>query len=130
MLFTIERICNCEMIPKHVACSLKIPDAVLLLYAAIIPKPNMLPFCCLLPFVFAYLCEQGWILREVNEEQSPRVPLLSKIMRVSDSFALLWPVFFQSSTEFVLKWPNKLSQFGYEVQTTRVVSAVSTCFKH
>jgi len=60
MLFAIiECICNCEMIPKHVACSLKIPDAVLLLYAAIIPKPTMLPFRCLLPFVSTYLCEQG-----------------------------------------------------------------------
>jgi len=25
MLFTIERICNCEMIPKHVTCSLQNP---------------------------------------------------------------------------------------------------------
>jgi len=39
LLFTIESIYNCEMIPKHVTCSLKIPDAVLLRYAAIIPKP-------------------------------------------------------------------------------------------
>jgi len=23
MLFTFEHICNCEMIPKHVTCSLK-----------------------------------------------------------------------------------------------------------
>ena len=97
MLFTIERICNSEMIPKHMACSLEIPDAVLVCYAAIIPTPTMLPFRCLLPFVSTYLCEQGWILGEVNKKQSLWVPIFSEItqvpLRVSHLvFAWLFPV--------------------------------------
>ena len=32
------------MIPKHTTCLLKKPDTVLVPYAAIIPKPTMLPF--------------------------------------------------------------------------------------
>jgi len=35
----------------------KIPDAVLVCYAAIIPKPNYAPLS--LAFVSTYLCEQG-----------------------------------------------------------------------
>jgi len=46
----------------------KIPDTVLVRYATIIPKPTMLPFRCLLPFVSTYLYHQGWILEEVNEK--------------------------------------------------------------
>jgi len=38
MLFTIEPICNSEMIPNHATCSLKNPDAVLVRYAATIPN--------------------------------------------------------------------------------------------
>jgi len=40
----IERICNCEMIPQHLTCLWTFPDAVLVHYAAIIPKLTMLPF--------------------------------------------------------------------------------------
>jgi len=38
----------------------------------------MLSFHCLLPFISTYLCEQGWILGEVIEKQSPRVPLFQR----------------------------------------------------
>jgi len=68
----------------------KILDAVLVCYAAIMPKPTMLPFRCLLPFVSTYLCEQGWILVEVNEKQSPLVPLFSEIPRVYPLRVLHW----------------------------------------
>jgi len=109
----------------------KILDAVLVCYAAIIPKPTMLPFRCLLPFVSTYLCEQGWILVEVNEKQSPRVPLFSEIPRVYpytlwEFCTKLLPGLFQSSTEFILKWPNTLSQVGHNVKKGRVVN---TAFK-
>jgi len=49
----------------------------------------MLLLRCLLPFVFAHLCEQGWILVEVNEKQSRRVPLFSDSAGIPfESFAL------------------------------------------
>jgi len=72
----------------------------------------------------------GWILGEVNEKQSLRVPIFSKITRVAfESFALSFlPGFFQSSTEFILKRPNRLSQVGDNVQKGRVVNIVSTSF--
>jgi len=59
----------------------KIPDAVLVRYATIIPKPTMLPFHCLLPFVSTYLCHQGWILEEVKTKQPSRVCLFQRFHR-------------------------------------------------
>jgi len=88
----------------------------------------MLPFRCQLPFVSNHLCEQGWILGEANQKQSPRVPLFSDIPRVPfESFALSFCLqgFCQSSTDFTLKRPNKLSLFGHIVQKGRVVNTVS-----
>jgi len=38
------------------------------------------------------------------------------------------PGFFQSSNEFILKRPNRLSQVGGNVQKGRVVNTVSTSF--
>ena len=78
----------------------KIPDAVLVRYAAIMPTPTMLLFRCLLPFVSTYCTSvsmQGWILREVNEKQSLRVPIFSEITRVLfESFALSFCLAFSS----------------------------------
>ena len=52
-----------------------------------------------------------------------------------DSAGTIWefrtcflPGFFQSSTEFSWKWPNKLSQFGHNVQNIRLVNTVSISF--
>jgi len=52
-----------------------------------------------------------------------------------DSAGTIWefrtwllPGFFQSSTKFSLKWPNKLSQFDHNVQNSRVVNTVSASF--
>jgi len=75
----------------------KIPDAVLVRYAAIVPTPTMPTFRCLLPFVSTYFCEQGWILGEVNEKQSLRVPIFQRFrvypLRVSHLvFAWLFPI--------------------------------------
>jgi len=50
-----------------------------------------------------------------------------------DSAGKIWefrtwflPGFFQSWTELSLKWPNKLSQFGHNVQNIRLVNTVNT----
>jgi len=45
VLFAIERICNCELIPNHATGSLKNPDAVLVRYAMQQPyQTNHAPF--------------------------------------------------------------------------------------
>ena len=96
----------------------KILDAVLVWYAAIMPKPTMLPFRCLLPIVSTYLCEQGWILVEVNEKQSPRVPLFSEIPRVYPLrvlhlvFAWIFPVI----DRIYFEMTKHLSQVGHNVK--------------
>jgi len=69
-LFTIKHICNCEMIPKHMTCLLKKPDAVLVPYAAIIPKPTMLSFVS--TELWAGVDIRGV---QVTKKQSPWVPL-------------------------------------------------------
>jgi len=128
MLFTIEPACNCEMIPNHVTCSLKNPGRSPGAPCSNHTEPTMLPFCCLLPLVSTYHCEhrsgykRGWTKNSHLEAPFFR-----------DSVGTIWefrtwllPGFFQSSTEFSLKWPNKLYQFGHNVQNIRLVNTVNT----
>ena len=128
MLFTIEPTCNCEMIPNHVTCSLKNPGRSPGALCSNRTKPTMLPFCCLLPFVSTYHCEhrsgykRGWTKYSRLEAPFFR-----------DSPGTIWefrtwflPGLLQSSTEFSLKWPNKLSQFGHNVQNIRLVNTANT----
>jgi len=72
MLFTIERICNCDMIPKHVTCSLKrpyrSPGALCINHTQI----NHARFS-LSASIHFQLCQQRWILGEVNENEPPRI---------------------------------------------------------
>jgi len=60
MLFTIERICNCDMIPKHVTCSLKRPPAVLVRCASIILESTTPAFRCLPPFISSSVSRGGY----------------------------------------------------------------------
>jgi len=120
MLFTIEPICNCEMIPNHVTCYLKNPWRSPGALCSNHIKPLMLPFCCLLPFVAA----------DIRGGERKIVVLSPPFFR--DSAGTIWkfrtwllPGFFQSSTEFSLKLPNKLSQFGHNVQNIRLVNPVN-----
>jgi len=53
-LFMSECICNCQMIPQHMICSL------------------------MLPFISTYLCEQERILGEPNDRQQPQDPLFHR----------------------------------------------------
>jgi len=52
------------------------------------PNLPMLTFCCLLPFISTYLCEQGWILGEENKKQSPWVPFFQRCQVPFGNFAL------------------------------------------
>jgi len=106
----------------------KIADPVLVPYAAIIPNPNMSPIRCLLPFISTYLCEQRWILGEVNEKQSPQVPLLPEIPQVPfERFALGFAWLFLVN-QIYLEMTNKLSQSSHNVQRGRAVTTVSASF--
>ena len=60
----------------------KIPDAVLVRYAAFMHKPIMLPFRCLLPFVSTYLCHQGVDIRGGERETATSGPPFSEIPQV------------------------------------------------
>jgi len=126
MAFTIEPACICEMIPNHVTCSLKNPDAVLVRYAATIE--TMLPFCCLLPFVLTYHCEHrsGYKRRWTKNSRLEPPFLRDSACTIWEFRTWFFPGFFQSSTELSLKWPNKLSQFGHNVQNIRLVNTVNT----
>ena len=101
-------------------------------YAAITPKPTILPFCCLLPFFSIYLREQWWILVEVNEKQSPRVPIFSEILRVPfDSFPHSFCLAFFSHRPNLF-WNDQTNQVNSvtNVQKSRVVNTVSTSFNN
>ena len=130
MLFTIEPICNFEMIPNHATCSLQHPERSPGALCSNHTKPTMLPFCCLLPFVSTYHCEprSGYKRRWTKH-------VVSNAPFYRDSAGTIWefrtwflPGFFQSSNEFSLKWPNKLSQFGHNVQNIRLGNTVSISF--
>jgi len=132
MLFTTEPICNCEMIPNHATCSLKNPRRSPGALCSNHTKPTMLPFCCLLPFVSTYHCEHrsGYTLRG-----GERKIFVSSAPFFRDSAGTIWEFrtwflsgFFQTSTEFSLKWPDKLSQFGHNVQNIRLGNTVSISF--
>jgi len=128
MLFTIEPTCNCEMIPNHVTCTLKNPERSPGALCSNHTKPTMLPFCCLLQFVSTYHCEhRSGYKREWTKNSRLEAPF------IRDSAGTIWefrtwflPGFFQSSTEFNLKWPNKLRQFGHNIQNIRLVNTVNT----
>ena len=123
MLLTIEPIWNCEMIPNHVTCSLKNPGRSPGALCSKHTKPTMLPFCCLFPFVSTYHCEHRSGYKRGERKIVVSSPPFFRIPRVPfESFAL---GFLQSSTELSLKWPNKLSQFGRNVQNIRLVNTVN-----
>jgi len=105
----------------------KIPDAHMVWHAATIPKPTMLPFCCLLPFVSTYLFEQRGGHKRRMKNSHPGSTFSQRFrrypLRVLHLFFCL--ALYQSSTAFSLKWPNKLSQFDHNVQKGKVVNTVS-----
>jgi len=109
MLFMCELILNCEMIPKHMTCSLKYPwrspDARC---TAITPKLTMLPFRCLFPFVSTYLWA-GVDIRGGERETAISGPSFSEIPRVHfESFAL----------SFCLAFPSHRPNIFWNHQTT------------
>ena len=126
MLFTIEPICNCEMIPNHVTCSLKNPGRSPGALCSNHTKPTMLPICCLLPFVSTYHCEHrsGYKRRWTKNSRLETPFFIDSAGTIWEFRTWLLTGFFQSSTEFSLKWPNKLSHFGHNVQNIRLVNTV------
>ena len=108
----------------------KIPDAVLVRYAVTVP--NQL---CSLFVVCFHLFQPTTVSIGADIKGSERKivvsrPIFSEIPLVPFT---IWefrtwflPGFFQSSTEFSLKWPNKLRQFGHNVQNIRLVNTVNT----
>jgi len=70
MLFTTERICNCERIPDDVTCSLKNPWRSPGVLCSNHTQTSHAPF--------TYLCQQGWILGEVKEKQPSQVRLFQR----------------------------------------------------
>jgi len=127
MLFTTEPTCNCEMIHNHMTC-LKNPGRSPGTLCSNHTKPTTLPFCCLLPFVSTYHCEhrsgykRGWTKN--SRLEAPFFRDSAGTIREFRTWFL--PDFFQSSTEFSLKWPNKLRQLGHNVQNIRLVNTVNT----
>jgi len=71
----------------------------------------MLPFCCLLPFVSFYLCDQGSILGDANKKQSPWVPFFQRCHRHPSRVSLLVFAWFcvRSQTKFILKLPENVT---------------------
>jgi len=127
MLFTIECICNSEIIPKHVTRSLGNPWHCPGALCSNHTHTNHAPFRCLLPFVSTYLCEHaGLDIRGGERETVTSLPHYPGTLWEFRTYFL--PGFFRSSTEFILKRPNRLSQVGEIVQTGRVVNTVSTSF--
>ena len=106
----------------------KIPDAVLVRYAATIP--NQL---CSLFVVCFHLFQPTTVSIGADIRGGERKIVVSSTPFFRDSAGTFWefriwflPGFFQSWTEFSLKWPNKLSQFGHNVQNIRLVNTVNT----
>ena len=130
MLFTIEPICNCEMIPNHATYSLKNPGRSPGALCSNHIKPTMLPFCCLLALVSTYHCEhRSGYKRRWTKNSRLDCPFFQRSAGTIWEFCTWFlPGFFQSLTEFSLKWPNKLSQFGHNVQNIRLGNTVSISF--
>jgi len=97
MLFTIERIYNSEMIPKHMTCSLENPWRCSGALCSNHTHTNYAPISLSASIRFRLPLWAGWILGEVNEKQSLRVPIFSEITRVPfESFALSFRLVFSS----------------------------------
>ena len=111
----------------------KIPDAVLVRYAVTIPNK----LCSLFAVCF-HLFQPTTESIGADITGGERKIVVSSPPFFRNSAGTIWefrtrflPGFFQSSTEFSLKWPNKLSQFGHYVQNIRLVNTVnnvSICF--
>jgi len=130
MLFKIEPICNCEMIPNHATCSLKNPGRSPGALCSNHTKPTMLPFCCLLPFVSTYHREhRSGYKKRWTKNNRLEWRFFQRFrgyhLRLSHLvFAWLFPVI----DRIQMKWPNKSSQFGHNVQNIRLGNNVSISF--
>ena len=107
-----------------------IPDAVLVRSPATIP--NQL---CSLFIVCFHLFQPTTVSIGADIRGGERKIFVSSAPFFRDSAGTIWefrtwflPGFFQSSTEFSLKWSNKLSQFGHNVQNIRLGNTVSISF--
>jgi len=120
MLFTIERICNCEMIPNHMTFSLKNPWRRSGVPSSNHTQTNYAPFLLSAPIFFHLPLWEGVDIRGGKREKVTSGPhffrLRGYLLRV---FHLVFG-FFQSSTEFILKWPNKSSQFRHKCPKRQV----------
>ena len=107
----------------------KILYAVVVCYAAIIPKPTYSPFRWLLPFVSTYLCKQEWTLREANDRRSSWSPLFAEIPRAPfEGFALVLASFCEEAYEPLLRATfNKLGRQTYVYQNK--AKTMSKCDK-
>jgi len=90
---------------------------------------------CSLFVICFHLFQPTTVSIGVDIRGGERKIVVSSLPCFRDSAGTIWefrtwflPGFFQSSTEFSLKWPNKLSQFGHNVQNIRLVNTVSISF--
>jgi len=116
MLFTTERICNCERIPKDVTCSLKNPWRSPGALCSNHTQTNYAPFSLPASIRFYLPLSAGVDIRGDEGETAISGPPLSEIPRVHfESFALSFCLAF-SSHRLNIFWNHQTRHIGHNVQ--------------
>ena len=128
-LFMIELICKCEMIPKHMTCYLKNPWGCPGVLCSNHSQTNYSLFLLSASIRFQLPLWAGVDISGGEREAITSGPPFFQRFRgytLREFCTEFLPGFFQTLIEFILKWPNTLSQVGHNVIKGRVVN---TAFK-
>jgi len=125
----IELICKCEMIPKHMTCYLKNPWGCPGVLCSNHSQTNYSLFLLSASIRFQLPLWAGVDISGGEREAITSGPPFFQRFRgytLREFCTEFLPGFFQTLIEFILKWPNTLSQVGHNVIKGRVVN---TAFK-